>query len=282
MQSLSGEFPVSMMCRVLAVARSGFYAWRRRPSPSKRAEAMATLDAKVSAAFSAGKGRNGAPRLTRDLVDQGDAHNRKTIAESLRRQGLRAKAAKRFKATTDSNHGRPVAPNLLAQDFSASAPNTRWVGDITSLWTYAGWLYLAVVIDLYSRKVVGWAMNERMQAGLVCDALTMALWRRNMPTGVIVHTDRGSQYCSNAYQNLLARQGLVCSMSGLGNCYDNAVAESFFHSLKVELTAGCRFEDRETLRQELFEYIEIDYNRTRRHSTIGYVSPETFEAALAA
>ena len=204
------------------------------------------------------------------------------MARSLQRQGLRAKAARRFKATTDSNHNLPVAANLLAQDFTAATPNAKWVADITYLWSEEGWLYLAVVLDLYSRKVVGWAMSERMTASLVCDALTMALWRRQRPRGVIVHTDRGSQYCSKAYQALLAKHDLACSMSGKGNCYDNAVAESFFHSLKVELIHGQRFHHRHTLRQEVFEYIEVDYNRTRRHSALDYISPEAFEAAQAA
>ena len=175
-----------------------------------------------------------------------------------------------------------MAPNLLEQDFTAAAPNEKWVGDITYLWTDEGWLYLAVVLDLHSRRVVGWAMSERMKASLVCDALTMALWRRHNPRGVIVHSDRGSQYCSAAYQGLLSRHGLLCSMSGKGNCYDNAVAESFFHTLKVELVHGERFRRRQTLRQEVFEYIEIDYNRTRRHSHLDYISPEAFEAAKAA
>ena len=282
MVQMAGQFAVTLMARVLGVSRSAFYAWRGRREPSPRQQAQVELDAQVAEAFHAAKGRNGAPRLTLDLAAAGHRHDRKTVAKSLRRQGFRAKAARRFKATTDSNHRLPVAPNLLEQDFTAVAPNAKWVGDITYLWTDEGWLYLAVVLDLYSRKVVGWAMSERMTASLVCDALSMALWRRRRPRGVIVHTDRGSQYCSNAYQALLDSHDLVCSMSGKGNCYDNAVAESFFHTLKVELTHGQRFLDRHTLRQEVFEYIEVDYNRTRRHSALGYISPEAFEAAEAA
>jgi len=269
------------MGRVLKVSRSGFYRWRERQQrPSPRHVERCRLDEAVKEAFVSKKGRSGSPRLTLDLADSGHQHDRKTVASSLRRQGLRAKAAKKFKATTNSNHNLPVAPNLLNQDFSATAPNQKYVGDITYLWTDEGWLYLATVIDLYSRLVVGWAMSERMTAHLVCDALKMALWRRGMPTGVIVHSDRGSQYCSAAYQALLDEHGLICSMSGKGNCYDNACAESFFHSLKVEAIHGERFGTREAMRQAVFEYIEVDYNRARRHSANGYISPTAFRARL--
>jgi len=224
------------------------------------------------------KSRYGSPRLTRDLADQGAVYDKKTVAKSLQRQALRAKAAKKFKATTNSQHNLPVAPNVLDQDFTATAPNQKWVGDISYLWTEEGWVYLAVVIDLYARCVVGWAMAERMTAELACDALHMALWRRQRPRGVIVHTDRGSQYCSERYQTLLRQHGLLCSMSAKGNCYDNACAESFFHSLKVEAIHGERFATRSEVRQAVFEYIEVHYNRIRRHSANGYLSPEAFEA----
>lgn len=220
--------------------------------------------------------------ITLDLKDGGQSFNRKTVAASMQRQGLRAKAAKKFKATTYSNHGLPVAPNVLQQDFTAAMPNQKWVGDITYLWTAEGWLYLAVVIDLYSRMVVGWAMAERMTADLACNALQMALWRRRMPRGLIVHTDRGSQYCSSSYQALLERHDLICSMSGKGNCYDNACAESFFHTLKVEIIHGQQMATREEMRRVVFEYIEIDYNRNRRHSANGCISPAAFEARQAA
>jgi transposase InsO family protein len=277
MNRMSDQFTVALMARVLEVSRSGFYAWRRRDGLGIPQQQRIVLDERVAAAFKTAKGRSGSPRLTRDLVEAGHPYDRKTVAKSMRRQGLRAKAAKRFKATTDSNHELPVAPNLLGQDFSAQRPDQKWVGDITYLWTDEGWLYLAVVLDLFSRKVIGWAMSERMKADLVCDTLRMALWRRGHPTGVLTHSDRGSQYCSAAYQALLEDHGLICSMSGKGNCYDNAVAESFFHTLKVELIHGERFASRESLRQAVFEYIEVDYNRTRRHSALGYVSPEAFE-----
>ena len=265
------------------MSRSGYYAWRRRQDhPSQRQLARDRLDQLVAAAFAARKGRSGAVGLTLDLDEQGHIYNRKTVAVSMKRQGLVAKAAKKFKATTDSDHDRPVAPNLLKQEFSADAPNQKLVCDITYLWTGEGWLYLAVVLDLFSRMVVGWAMDKRMKAGLVCDALQMALWRRRMPRGVIVHSDRGSQYCSKKYQAFLTKHDLICSMSGKGNCFDNAVAESFFHTLKVELIHGERFATRLAMRRAVFEYIEVDYNRTRRHSANGYVSPLAYEHKMVA
>lgn len=273
------SYAIATLCQVLNVSRSGFYAWLdRRSSGCTRQASEDTLDELVLQAFEARKGRSGSPGLTLDLADEGHMYNRKTIAKSLQRQGLRAKAAKKFKVTTDSNHNKPVAPNLLKQDFTADRANEKWCGDITYLWTEEGWVYLATIIDLYSRKVVGWSMSERMTASLVCDALTMSLWRRGFPKDVIVHTDRGSQYCSTAYQVLLRQHALICSMSGKGCCYDNACAESFFHTLKVELVHGERFNKRSHIKQAVFEYIEVDYNRKRRHSAIGMISPDSFEA----
>ncbi|AJO78028.1 transposase [Pseudomonas putida] len=281
MRTHTAHFSIQAMCRVLGVARSGYYAWCSR-RPSMRQRRRAELDRQVAQAYSARKGRSGAPRLCHDLREAGLPCNRKTVAASMQRQGLRAKAAKKFKATTNSQHSLPVAENLLKQDFKASAPNQKWVGDITYLHTEEGWLYLAVVIDLYSRMVIGWAMNERMTADLVCDALHMALWRRRQPNDVIVHSDRGSQYCSAAYQELIRAHHLRCSMSAKGNCYDNACAESFFHSLKVECIHGERFTSRAQMRETVFEYVETDYNRQRRHSTLGHISPEAFEARMCA
>jgi transposase InsO family protein len=271
-------FSIALMARVLRVSRSAFYAWRRPRRTNRRATKRQALDERVKAAFRAHKGRYGAPRLTSELGEQGHPYDEKTIASSLRRQGLVARAAKRFKATTNSNHDLPVAPNLLNQDFTASRANEKWVQDITYCATEEGWLYLAVVIDLYSRQVVGWAMSDRMKATLVCDALTMALFRRGFPRSVIVHSDRGSQYCSKRFQRLIEKHGLLCSMSKRGDCYDNACAESFFHSFKIELTHGTRYSTREELRREAFQYIETYYNVLRRHSALDYVSPATFEA----
>lgn len=195
----------------------------------------------------------------------------------MKAKGWRAKAARKYKATTNSSHNLPVAPNHLAQDFEATAPDQKWVSDITSIGAGEGWLYLAVVLELYSRKVIGWAMAERMIASLVCDALTMAVWRRKLPKGVIIHSDRGSQYCSAVYQVLLKKHQLICSMSKKGDGYDNAAMESWNRSFKVEAIHGERLLTRAAAKQHVFEYIEVYYNRKRLHSKLGYLSPEAFE-----
>lgn len=268
------EFHIKAMCRVLRVARSGWYVWRcRRHQTNSRQRSWLVCDAAVSKAFNNARQRYGAPRLADELPE----YNVKTIAASLRRQGLRAKAARKFSPVSYREHGLPVSENLLKQDFCASGPNQNWVGDITYLRTDEGWLYLAVVIDLCSRAVIGWSMSLRMTAKRACDALQMALWRRKRPKNVIVHTDRGGQYCSADYQALLKRHNLHGSMSAKGCCYDNACAESFFHSLKVECIHGERFISREIMRATVFNYIECDYNRWRRHSACGGLSPEQFE-----
>lgn len=273
------QFKLKTLCHLLAVSRSGYYEWLLQVErKQRRQQQKAEFDQEVARLFAKHKSRSGARRLQRILVKQGHACNRKTVAASLRRQGLVAKAARKFKATTNSNHNLPVFDNLLGQDFTATAPNQKWVGDITYLGTDEGWLYLAVVIDLFSRQVIGWAMGERMTADLVCDALQMAIFKRKRPKGVVVHSDRGSQYCSHAYRDLLQKYQLLGSMSAKGNCYDNACAESFFHSLKVEAIQGERFATREHMKQTVFEYIETDYNRNRLHSTLGYLSPVDFEA----
>ena len=244
---------------------------------SPRALKRKSRDKHIKDIFDNSKQRYGAERIQAELLATGESANIKTIRCSMKRQGLVPKAARKFKMTTDSNHKQPVAPNLLAQDFTAVSPNQKWVGDITYLFTSEGWLYLAVIIDLYSRAVIGWSMNSRMTSELVCDALKMALFRRGFPKHVIVHSDRGSQYCSKDYCALITKHELRQSMSRKGNCWDNACAESFFHSLKVEALQYEPIKDRELMRQSVFEYIEVDYNRTRRHSANGYLSPEEFE-----
>ncbi|EAO4365389.1 IS3 family transposase [Salmonella enterica] len=272
------EFNIKAMCRVFQVARSGWHVWhQRRHQINRRQRFRLVCDNVVREAFSDAKQRYGAPRLTDELRAQGYQFNVKTVAASLRRQGLRAKASRRFRPVSYRKHGLPVSENLLKQDFYASGPNQKWVGDITYLRTGEGWLYLAVVIDLWSRSVIGWSMSSRMTAQLACDALQMALWRRKCPENVIVHTDRGGQYCSTDYQSLLKRHNLRGSMSARGCCYDNACAESFFHTLKVECIHGEDFVSREIMRTAVFNYIECDYNRWRRHSACGGLSPEQFE-----
>lgn len=247
MRENEGEFPIRLMCRVLSVSPSGYYAWRGR-TPSQRMQARDELDAQVKQAFEGRKGREGAPRLSRRRK-----RSRRQVAENLRRQGLRAKAAKKFKATTNPNHTLPVAENLVKQDFTAQRPNQVWVGDITHIGTDEGWLYLAVVLDVFSRKVAGWSMSERMPATLVCDALTMALFARKRLRGVIMHADRGSQYCSKEHRKLLEDNGLIASMSANGNCYDNAAMESWNHSFKVEAIHGERFATRAQAKAHAFD-----------------------------
>ncbi|EAA8170045.1 IS3 family transposase [Salmonella enterica subsp. enterica serovar Adelaide] len=272
------EFNIKAMCRVFQVARSGWYVWhQRRHQINRRQRFRLVCDNVVREAFSDAKQRYGAPRLTEELRAQGYQFNVKTVAASLRRQGLRAKASRRFRPVSYRKHDLPVSENLLKQDFYASGPNQKWVGDITYLRTGEGWLYLAVVIDLWSRSVIGWSMSSRMTAQLACDALQMALWRRKCPENVIVHTDRGGQYCSTDYQSLLKRHNLRGSMSARGCCYDNACAESFFHTLRVECIHGEDFVSREIMRTAVFNYSECDYNRWRRHSACGGLSPEQFE-----
>ena len=271
------HFPVGMMCRLLSVSRSGYYAWKHRP-PSGREQSDRLLAAEIKRVFDDEKGRAGAPRIARRLEDEGKSAGRHRVARIMRGNGWRAKAARKYKATTNSKHPLPVAPNLLEQDFSADRPNQKWVSDITTIWTDEGWLYLAVVLELYSRRVIGWAISERMTATLVCDALIMALWNRKMPKDVIVHSDRGSQYCSGIYQKLFRKHQLICSMSKKGDCYDNAAMESWNHSFKVEAVHGERFNTRSEAKFQAFEYIEVYYNRKRLHSKLGYLSPEAFEA----
>lgn len=271
------EFSIRSQCRYFKVSSSGYYAWLNR-QPSARDTQRDRLDQRVSLIFRQHEERYGALRIQRQLQQEYEEWvNLKTIAKSLNRQGFVAKAAKKFKATTNSKHNLPVAPNLLKQDFTAEQPNQKWVGDITYLRTCEGWLYLATVIDLFSRQIIGWSMSERMTAKLTCDALNMALWKRKFPRDVIFHSDRGSQYCSKAYQALMQENHVISSMSAKGDCYDNACAESFFHSLKVEAIQGETLKPREQMRQTVFEYIECYYNRTRMHSTNGYKSPVEYE-----
>lgn len=278
MKTYQQDYSVARMANVLKVSRSGFYHWLKLGSQlSQRALHQQLRDEQIRQIFFDSKQRYGATRIQAELEDQHHHACIRTISDSMNRQGLVPKAARKFKVTTDSEHSMPISPNLLDRDFSAEAPNQKWVSDITYLATSEGWLYLAVIIDLYSRAVIGWSMNDNMKAGLVCDALTMALFRRGLPKGVIVHSDRGSQYCSTDFRDLLARHELKQSMSRKGNCWDNACAESFFHSLKVEAINDEPIMNRQTMRQAVFEYIEVDYNKMRRHSANGYLSPEAFE-----
>jgi transposase InsO family protein len=277
----SNHFPVTMMCRLLSVSVSGYYGWRDRP-PSSRMQEDAALAKKIKFIFDEEKRRPGAMRITKRLRAEGNQVGRHRVAKIMRANGWRARAAKKYKATTNSNHKLPVSPNLLQQYFEASKPNEKFVTDITYVWTEEGWLYLATVMDLYSRMLVGWAIADRMTSTLVIDALQMALWRRGMPRGVIVHSDRGSQYCSHDYQKLLVEHGLTSSMSKRGDCYDNAAMESWNHSFKVEAIHGEKLSTRIEAKNHVFDYIEVYYNRRRLHSKLGYLSPVNFEAKMVA
>ena len=282
-RELIGQYALGLMCRALQVTPQGYHQWHKRaPMRCERMEQERALRDRINVAHAQSRRTYGRIRVTRELRAQGMRVNEKRVGRLMRMEGLRAKAARRFKATTDSAHTKPVAPNTLNRDFVAKAPNEKWVGDITYIWTVSGWLYLAVIIDLYSRKVVGWSLQDRMTADLVCAALRMAVTTRGTVAKTLCHFDRGSQYASELFQALLKRYGFVCSMSRKGNCWDNAVAESFFHSLKIEAVYGEIFRTRDEARRAIFDWIECFYNTSRRHSALDYLSPSEFENRKAA
>jgi len=272
-------WPAGVICRVLGVTRSGFFAWLKR-EPSLRQRRREQLVRKIKAVHQQNRGLYGSPRVHRALLIDGQRVSRNTVAKLMRQERIRAKTKRRFvPRTTDSTHQQPVAPNLLDRNFTASAPDCKWAADITYIPTDEGWLYLAAVLDLFSRKVVGWAMADRLQTDLVSDAMQMALEHRQPSEGLLHHSDRGVQYASDDYQQLLARHGICVSMSGKGDCWDNAVMESFWATLKTELVHQQRYQTSQQAKASIFEYIEVFYNRKRLHSSLGYVSPESFEAA---
>jgi transposase InsO family protein len=274
------EHTVSMLCRCLDVTRSGFYAWRRRPE-STHATTDRRLRVLVRASFDASRQRYGSPRIHADLTDQDVRVSRKRVGRVMREEGLKARARKRYKCTTMSDHDQPVAANVLNQDFTADAPNQRWVGDTSEfLVGDSGKLYLAAILDLYSRFVVGWAVSAVNDRHLVIKALEMALKRRCPEAGLLHHSDQGGPYASEDYQTVLVGAGITCSMSRRGNCFDNAVMESFFSTVKAEL--GEHFESYGIAKEQLFDYIEPFYNQRRRHSTLGQISPAAFERRAAA
>jgi putative transposase len=273
------QWPVRLLCETLEVSPAGYYAWRQRPR-STREQRRDALLVEVRAIHTQFKARYGSPRVHAELVARGHGCCVNTVAKVMREAGIAAKTARKFRcATTDSDHDLPVAENLLGRQFDPSVANEAWVADITYIPTREGWLYLAAVEDLYSRRVVGWAMDERMESRLVVDALALAVQRRLPGEGLLAHSDRGSQYASDHYQRLLAKHGITCSMSRRADCWDNAPMESFFASLKKELVHGADFETRAEARAAIFEYIEVFYNVQRRHSSLGYVSPAEYEQA---
>jgi len=265
---------------VLGVSRSGYYEWLysfKSPRKMKNEELLI----EIRAAYEEGRKNYGSISIT-DAINKkpGWKVNKKRVARIMRENGIRAKTKKKFKVTTDPDHDFPVSPNLLNRNFTAPGVNLVWVSDITYVWTKEGWLYLATILDLCSRKIVGWSMGERITRDLVIDAFNQAAGRRGNLEGLIFHSDRGSQYASHDFRNLLKKHGCLSSMSGSGNCYDNAVAESFFHTLKTELVYQTVYETRREAMSSIFEYIEVFYNRIRRHTSVGGMSPEKFEASL--
>lgn len=273
-----GEFSIAMMCDVLSVSRSGYYDWLCH-TPGKRELSNQQLDAKIKIIFAEHKQRYGSPRITKALKAQNETCSDTRVARRMRAMNLKAIAKKKFKVTTDSNHNQPIFANLLNRDFTTTAINQKWCGDITYIFTKEGWMYLAVVVDLHSRAVIGWSMDKAMKKDLVCDALMMALFKRKFPHGVMMHSDRGSQYCSKKYRKMLERYKLVGSMSRKGNCWDNSIAESFFHTLKVELVQENSYLTRAIAKQSIFEYIECYYNKKRLHSALDYKAPIEIELA---
>jgi len=268
------------MCQAFEISRSGYYGWRERKE-SKRAEANRTVLTEIHKVHEQSKQAYGAVKTWRELIAQGIACGRHRVARLRKEAGIEARRKRRFRITTQSRMGVVAADNKLNRNFEVGCTNRAWVGDITFLATAAGWLYLAVLIDLYSRKVVGWAMSERIDQQLVIEALNMALLQYRPEPGLIHHTDQGRQYSSTAYVEMLKRHGMVQSMSRRGNCYDNAVAESFFSSLKNELVHHRSFKNRDEARTAIFEYIEVFYNRQRRHQSLDYLSPLDYERSRA-
>lgn len=270
-------WPVAWLCEALGVSRSGFHAWLTR-IPSRRTREDAEIGAKVRASFIASARTYGARRVWRDVLTEGASCGLHRIERLMRAQALRARPRRR---TLPKDEGKrvatAVAPNVLDRQFAAEQPNQKWIADFTYIWTAEGWLYVAAVIDLYSRRVVGWSMKAEMTAQLVTDALVMAIWRRGKPVALLHHSDQGSQYTSEQFQRLMSDNGVTCSMSRSGNVWDNAAMESFFSSLKTERTAKKTYRTRDQARADVFDYIERFYNAIRRHSTLGYVSPIEFE-----
>lgn len=271
-------YPVSALCRVLKVRRSGYYAWLDREE-SPRARHDRVLSVEIRAVFEDSKKRYGSPRVRHELLAKGVRVCRHRVARLMREQQLRARARRRFVKTTDSTHTLPTPPNVLARNFTATAPDRVWAGDVTFLPTRDGWLYLAVLLDLYSRRVVGWAFSDHNDEALTLSALHMALEQRQPGPGLVHHSDRGTTYASGEYQDVLAQQAIVCSMSRKGNCWDNAVVESFFSTLDIECEHGDLFSSRNAARREVTEYILGFYNPSRLHSYLGYRSPMEFERA---
>jgi len=272
------HFRVAVMCRLLDVSRSGYYDWFDRPE-SLRAKRQRELIVKIRRAHIASSGIYGSPRIHRELIDQGERVGKNMVAFLMRKAGIQSRVHRRFVVTTDSRRTKKPAENVLGRAFTSDAPNQKWLSDVTFIPTRKGWLFLSAIMDLYSRRIVGWSMGERNSSELVEDALKMASCHRGDVRGVLLHSDQGAQYASTSYQQRLRNLGIICSMSRKGNCWDNAPMESFFHSLKTEWVGFEDYKTRSEARASLFDYIELFYNRTRRHSALKYKSPLAFENA---
>ncbi len=274
------DIPVKRMCDILNVSSSGYYAWRKRRPSRRQLDDMVYL-AHIRSLFGESNGTYGSPRMHVDLREEGLSIGRHRTARLMRENGLKARQKTRFKRTTDAGHAHPIASNLLDQDFSCDGPDEKWGVDISYIWTAEGWLYLAIVLDLFSRRIIGWAVSDRLKKGLAIKALQRAIDLRGPSPGVIHHSDRGSQYCSGDYQKLLAAHKFVPSMSGKGNCYDNAMVETVFKTIKSELIWRTCYASRRQAEMAIGHYIDGFYNPRRRHSSLGYQSPLRYEAAMA-
>lgn len=272
---------MAKLCKVLSVSRSGYYAWENRPKSARDAE-NELIKEKIKSIHRKTRQTYGSRKITQELRRKGQLVNHKRVERLMKLVGLRSKLAKKYKATTNSKHHLPVAENILNREFTATKPNMKMVSDITYLWTEEGWLYIAAVMDLCGQKIVGFSMSDRMTKELVINALDSACRRYKLPQGALIHSDRGSQYCSNDYQNYLKRHGFICSMSRKGNCWDNAPMEAFWGKMKYEWLCEQRFRTREQARAAVFEYMEIFYNRQRLHETNGYLTPEEYYSAARA
>jgi len=267
------------MCQVLSVSRSGYYTWLKKPVSQRKKKDM-QLKQKITEIYQKSRKRYGSPRIYQQLLREGYAISKKRVERLMSELDIQAVAKRKYKATTDSAHSKPVAENHLKREFTPDKPNTSWVADITYIPTAEGWLYLATIMDLYSRRIIGWSLRNRLTKELVIAALDMALKQRDLSPALLLHSDRGSQYASELYQLLLLKNGILCSMSGKGNCWDNAVMESFYRTLKVELIYQNKYETRRQAQRDIFQYIEIFYNRERLHSSIGYYTPEEYETLM--
>tara|TARA_B100001964_G_scaffold234571_1_gene293399 strand:- start:1171 stop:2034 length:864 start_codon:yes stop_codon:yes gene_type:complete len=270
------EFGVERMCRVLGVSKSGYYSYDKRYKSNREQENELLLE-QIRRIHKKSRQTYGSPRITDELYDNNIRCSKNRVARLMRENGIMAKMKRKFKVTTHSRHTHPVADNLLQQKFTTGGVNKVWVSDITYIWTSEGWLYLSAILDLFSRRIIGWGVSKRLTSNLVTNALRQAIWQRKAEKGLVFHSDRGSQYASSACRDTLKKHGMLQSMSGKGNCYDNAVIESFFHTLKTEMVYFERFRSRSEAKQSIFEYIEVFYNRQRKHSAINYKSPAEFE-----